>query len=111
MEMFTPSFDWANVIVDSVVWVAKAWAISAVIMLVVLVLIARFTTWSRPFWRVTGAYFKGRQRFPVWGLLAVLLLSVMISVRMDVLFSYYLNDQTSAIQVALGGRDAGDEAV
>ena len=111
MEMFTPSFDWANVIVDSVVWVAKAWAISAVIMLVVLVLIARFTTWGRQFWRVTGAYFKGRQSFPVWGLLAVLLLSVMISVRMDVLFSYYLNDQTSAIQVALGGRDAGDEAV
>ncbi|WP_319452416.1 MULTISPECIES: ABC transporter ATP-binding protein/permease [unclassified Mycobacterium] len=111
MEMFTPSFDWGNVIVDSVIWVAKAWAISAFLMLAVLALIARFTTWGRQFWRVTGAYFQGRQSLPVWGLLAVLLLSVMISVRMDVLFSYYLNDQTSAIQVALGGRDAGDEAV
>ena len=111
MEMFIPSFDWANVIVDSVVWVTKAWAVSAFIMLAVLVLVARFTTWGRQFWRVTGAYFKGRQSIPVWGLLAVLLLSVMISVRMDVLFSYYLNDQTSAIQVALGGRDAGNAAV
>jgi putative ATP-binding cassette transporter len=111
MEMFTPSFDWGNVIVDSIVWVAKAWAISAFLMLAVLALIARFTTWGRQFWRVTGAYFQGRQSLPVWGLLAVLLLSVMISVRMDVLFSYYLNDQTSAIQVALGGRDAGNEAV
>jgi len=111
MEMFTPSFDWGNVVVDSVVWVTKAWAISAFIMLAVLVLVARFTTWGRQFWRVTGAYFKGRQSIPVWGLLAVLLLSVMISVRMDVLFSYYLNDQTSAIQVALGGREAGNAAV
>jgi vitamin B12/bleomycin/antimicrobial peptide transport system ATP-binding/permease protein len=111
MEMFTPSFDWGNVVVDSTVWVAKAWVVSAVIMLAVLVLIARSTTWGRQFWRVTGAYFKGRQSIPVWVLLGVLLLSVMISVRMDVLFSYYLNDQTSAIQVALGGRDAGNEAV
>ena len=53
----------------------------------------------------------GARAFRSGRLLAVLLLSVMISVRMDVLFSYYLNDQTSAIQVALGGRDAGNDAV
>lgn len=111
MEMFTPSIDWGNAIVDSTIWVAKAWAISAAVTVIVLALIARLTTWGRQFWRVTGAYFVGRQSLPVWGLLAVLLLSVMISVRMDVLFSYYLNDQTAAIQVALGARDAGEDAV
>ena len=52
------------------VWVLKAWAISAVVTVVVLFLIARFTTWGRQFWRVTGAYFTGRQSLPVWGLLA-----------------------------------------
>src|SRR3954469_9693573 len=108
MEMFTPSFDWGNVIVDSVVWVAKAWAISAVTTVAVLVLIAWLTTWGRQFWRVTGAYFVGRQSIPVWVLLSVLLLVVMISVRMDILFSYYLNDQSSALQVAIS---SGDEAV
>jgi vitamin B12/bleomycin/antimicrobial peptide transport system ATP-binding/permease protein len=109
--MFTPSFDWGNGIVDSVIWVAKAWAISAVATVVALALVARFTTWGSQFWRVTGAYFTGRQSIPVWTLLSVLLLSVMISVRMDVLFSYYANDQATAIQVALGGRDAGNDAV
>jgi putative ATP-binding cassette transporter len=54
MEMFTPSLDWGSEIVGSLVWVAKGWAISAVSMLLVLTAIARFTTWGRQFWRVTG---------------------------------------------------------
>src|SRR5262245_26334144 len=111
MEMFTPSIDWGNALVDSAVWVAKAWLISAVLTLAVLAVVARYTTWGKQFWRVTGPYFVGRQSLPVWGLLSVLLLSVMISVRMDVLFSYYLNDQSSALQVAIEGGGAGDEAV
>ena len=36
-------------------------------------LLARYTTWGRQFWRVTGDYFKGRQSIPVWALLGVLL--------------------------------------
>ncbi len=35
----------------------------------------------------------------------------MLSVRMDVLFSYYLNDQTTALQVAFSGAGSGDDAV
>lgn len=111
MEKFTPSFDWGNVLLDSAIWVSKAWLISAVLTLVVLAVVSRVTVWGRQFWRITGAYFLGRQSLPVWGLLAVLLLSVMVSVRMDILFSYYLNDQSTALQVAIEGAGAGDEAV
>ncbi len=111
MEMFTPSLDWGNEVVASLIWVAKAWAISAVATVAVLALLARFTTWGRQFWRVTGPYFMGRQSIPVWALLGLLLLSVMFSVRMDVLFSYYGNDQYSALQVAFEGASAGNEAV
>ncbi|TPG33747.1 ABC transporter ATP-binding protein/permease [Mycolicibacterium hodleri] len=111
MDMFTPSLDWGNEVVASLIWVAKAWAISAVAMLVVLALIARFTGWGRQYWRITGPYFSGRQSVPVWLLVGVLLLSVMFSVRMDVLFSFYGNDQYSALQVAFEGASAGDDAV
>ncbi|MFN6550906.1 ABC transporter ATP-binding protein/permease [Mycolicibacterium septicum] len=111
MEMFTQSLDWGNEILASLFWVLKAWAIGAVALVAVLALLARITTWGRQFWRVTGAYFIGRQSIPVWALLGVLLLSVMLSVRMDVLFSYYLNDQTTALQVAFSGAGSGDEAV
>lgn len=111
MEMFTPSLDWGSEVLGSLRWVAKAWLISAVATVAVLALVARCTTWGRQFWRVTGAYFVGRQAVTVWALLGVLLLSVMVSVRMDVLFSYYANDQFTALQVAFEGSGAGDDAV
>ncbi|BBY30075.1 ABC transporter ATP-binding protein/permease [Mycolicibacterium sediminis] len=111
MEMFTPSLDWGSEVLGSLRWVAKAWLISAVATTTVLALVARFTTWGRQFWRTTGAYFVGRQSIPVWALLGVLLLSVLVSVRMDVLFSYYANDQFTALQVAFEGGGAGDDAV
>lgn len=111
MEMFTQSLDWGNEILASLLWIAKAWAIGAVSMVVALAGLARFTVWGQQFWRVTGGYFTGRQSIPVWGLLAVLLLSVMVSVRMDVLFTYYANDQFTALQVAFEGAGAGNDAV
>src|SRR5882757_8882407 len=112
MEMFTPSLDWGAEIVDSLVWVAKAWVISALCTLVVLTLIARFTTWGRQFWRITGDYFKGRQSISAWAFVAVLLLSVMIDVRLSVLFSYQSNDQFSALQAAVSDEGvAKDSAI
>ena len=66
----------------------------------ILVAIGRFTEWGRQFWRVTGDYFTGRQSVTVWALLALLLLSVIVSVRINVLLTYYVNDLFTAVQVA-----------
>src|SRR5262245_23311482 len=103
METFTPSLNWGDELITSLLWVAKAWAIAAVCTLLVLALLARFTTWGRQFWRITGDCFTGRQSIPVWSWLGVLLASVMIDVRLGVLFSYQSNDQFSALQAAFGG--------
>jgi putative ATP-binding cassette transporter len=65
MEAFTPSPDWGDELITSALWVAKAWVIGAVCMFIALVLLGRFTTWGRQFWRVTGGYFKGRESIPV----------------------------------------------
>jgi putative ATP-binding cassette transporter len=110
METFTPSLNWGDELITSAVWVAKAWAIGAVSMVVVLALLARFTTWGRQFWRVTGDYFKGRESIPAWALVGVLLLSVMIDVRLGVLFSYQSNDQFSALQAAFEGEGSVKDA-
>jgi putative ATP-binding cassette transporter len=112
METFTPSLDWGDELITSVLWVAKAWVIGAAGMVVAPALLGRFTTWGRQFWRVTGGYFKGRGSIPVWLWLGVLLLSVMIDVRLAVLFSYQSNDQFSALQAAFQGEAAAkDEAI
>ena len=110
METFTPSLDWGDELIASVLWVAKAWVIGAVCMVVALALLGRFTTWGRQFWRVTGSYFKGRESIPVWLWLGVLLASVMIDVRLAVLFSYQSNDQFSALQAAFEGEGAAKDA-
>ncbi len=108
--MFTTSRDWGNELVVSLIWVAEAWAIAAVCTMIILVLIARFTTWGRQFWRITGGYFNGSHSVKVWAWLSVLLLLVIIGVRIDVLLSYWSNDMYSAAQVAVQAI-GGDEAV
>lgn len=111
MGTYTPSLDWGHELVPSLLWVVKAWAVSAVCLLIVAVLIARYTNWGRQFWRITGDYFRGRQSLPAWGLFIVLLLSVTMSVRINVLLSYYSNDLYSALQTAFQGAGANNAAV
>jgi putative ATP-binding cassette transporter len=109
--MFTPTLDWGNELATSLVWIAKGWAIAAVATMVVLILIVRFTTWGKQFWRVTRGYFVGRDSVIVWVWLGGLLLSVITGVRLSVLFSYQGNDMSTSFQVIAAGLGNGDEAV
>jgi putative ATP-binding cassette transporter len=111
MEPYKPSLDWANEIPQSLLWAGKAWLITATVTVIVLMLMSRYTTWGRQFWRVTGGYFRGRSSVGVWVWLAVLLFSTLIAVRLDVLLSYFSNDLYSSLQVAFEGAGAGNEAV
>ena len=111
MEMYKPSLDWSDEVPASLLWSAKAWVIAAAVTLIVLVLLARYTVWGRQFWRITGGYFQGRESLLVWAWLGVLLFSVMISVRLQVLLSYFSNDLYSSLQSAFEGAGAGNDAV
>ena len=105
---FTPSINWAEAFHDSVLWIAKAWAISAVGRPRRRWSLMRyFTVWGRQFWRITGAYFTGRRAVPVWLMFGVLLLSVIVAVRLNVLFSYQSNDLYTALQTAFEGIAVG----
>jgi putative ATP-binding cassette transporter len=111
MEKFTPSIDWGHELVASSRWILETWAVSAACLLIVAFAVIRFTRWGGEFWRITGAYFTGRQSVPVWSLFGLLLLSVMIAVRIDILLSYYSNDLYSSLQTAFQGAGAGNSAV
>ncbi|MGV0991850.1 MAG: ABC transporter ATP-binding protein/permease [Mycobacterium sp.] len=103
--------DWGAELVPSLIWILRAWAIAAVVTLVVLVLLGRVTVWGRQYWRVTGDYFKGRESVKIWAWLAVLLLSVMISVRINVLLSYFSNDLYTALQKAFEAYAAKEDQI
>ncbi len=111
MEPYKPSLDWGHELVPSLLWILKAWAIAAVLTMIVLVLMARFTSWGRQYWRVTGSYFTGRSAVRVWIWLGVLLLSVIVSVRLDVLFTYFGNDLYTAMQVAFEATGANEPVI
>lgn len=108
--MFKPAINWGDQLVTSLWWIAEAWVISAICALALAVVLIRYTTWARRFWTITGGYFTGRASWPVWGVLAVLLLSVLLEVRIAVLLSYYNNDLFSALQVAFHGAGAHNAA-
>jgi vitamin B12/bleomycin/antimicrobial peptide transport system ATP-binding/permease protein len=111
IKPFSPSIDWSNGLVDSLIWIGEAWAITAIGTLAVLVLIGRFTSWGRQFWAVTSAYFTGRDSIRPWASLAAMLLSVIVGVRLNVLFSYQSNDLYSAASIAVQGQLTGNQAV
>lgn len=90
--------DWGHETFNSLLWIAKAFAITAVVFLVGAAAIVRFTEWGRMFWRISGGYFSGRQSWPAWGLFAVVLLLAVYSVRMTVLVTYFYNDVYTALQ-------------
>jgi putative ATP-binding cassette transporter len=109
---FTPSIDWGHALADSLRWIAEAWAISAVCVLVVLVVLRYVTRWGRQYWRVTRGYFTGgAHAVGVWLMLGVLLLSVIVAVRLNVLLSYQGNDLSTAVQKAVQGLALGDDEV
>lgn len=111
MATYKPSLAWNHEFVRSLVWVLEAGTISGALLLFVAVLLARYTTWGRQYWRITGDYFKGRHSVRVWGLFVVLLLSIMMNVRVEVLLSYYANDLYSSLQVAFQATAARNTAV
>ena len=109
--MFTATRDWGNELWASLTWIALWWVIAAVGTLIVLVLIANLTTWGRQFWRITGDYFKGKDSIVVWLWLAGLLLSVIVAVRLSVLFTYQGNDMMTSFQVVASGLGSDDAVV
>ncbi|EUA88818.1 ABC transporter transmembrane region 2 family protein [Mycobacterium ulcerans str. Harvey] len=80
-------------------------------MIAALALFKFFTPWGRQFWRITSEYFIGPKSIRVWLMLGVLLFSVVLAVRLNVLFSYQGNDMYTALQKAFQGTAASDEAV
>ena len=108
---FTESINWSTAPMDSLRWLAEAWVVSVVCLLVALVLLRYLTVWGRQYWRITGPYFTGRQAVRVWLMFGVLLLLVLFSVRLTVLFSFQGNDLYTALQKAFQGIAAHNELV
>ncbi|NYG34261.1 ABC transporter ATP-binding protein/permease [Sphaerotilus montanus] len=90
--------NWNQELLNSAVWLGKTFAITLVVFVLVMAVLARTTVWGRQFWSLSGGYFSPKRSWrPLLGV-ALLLLFTLFSVRMNVLFSYWYNDFYSALQ-------------
>ncbi|WP_175171278.1 ABC transporter ATP-binding protein/permease [Achromobacter kerstersii] len=90
--------NWQQQLVESAIWLARAFGITAVAMAVIAVVLARTTDWGRKFWRLAWPYLTPRRSWRPLLTLALLLLLAMAAVRMTVLFSFWYNGFYSALQ-------------
>jgi putative ATP-binding cassette transporter len=90
--------NWQQQLVESAIWLASAFGITAVALAVVAVVLARTTDWGRKFWRLAWPYLTPRRSWRPLLTLALLLLLAMAAVRMTVLFSFWYNGFYSALQ-------------
>jgi putative ATP-binding cassette transporter len=90
--------NWNQELLNSALWLGKTFAITLVVFVLVMAVLARTTVWGRQFWSLSGGYFSPNRSWrPLLGV-ALLLLFTLFSVRMNVLFSYWYNDFYSALQ-------------
>lgn len=93
--------DWNHELLASVIWLGEAFVISLVGLIIIVILLSRFTAWGRQFWRITWAYFNPFA--PAGSVLPLILLVVIVfmtlfAVRMQVLFSFWFNGFYSSMQ-------------
>ena len=90
--------NWQQQLMESAIWLARAFGITAVALGVAAFALARTTEWGRKFWRLAWPYLTPRRSWRPLLMLALLLLLAMAAVRMTVLFSFWYNGFYSALQ-------------
>ncbi|HEY9280440.1 MAG TPA: ABC transporter ATP-binding protein/permease, partial [Eoetvoesiella sp.] len=90
--------NWNQELIDSGLWLLKAYSITIVLFGLTIWALARFTVWGRQFWNLAGDYFSpGRSWKPILTVTLILFLTL-CAVRLDVLFSNWYNSMYTSLQ-------------
>lgn len=90
--------NWTQELINSGLWIAKAYSITLICFGVVAWGLARRTVWGRQFWQLSGGYFSPRRSWRPLLTVALILLLTLAGVRLQVLFSNWYNTMYSALQ-------------
>ena len=83
--------DWNQALQESLSWLAVASLITFSGFAALAFLAIRYTHWGRQFWQIAGPYLTPRNSWRPLLAVALLLVLTLISVRMNVLFSFWYN--------------------
>ncbi|WP_368642054.1 ABC transporter ATP-binding protein/permease [Castellaniella ginsengisoli] len=89
---------WQDALIESGLWLAKAYALTLLFGAATVWGLMRFTHWGRQFRRLSAGYFSPRRSWKPLAGVALILLLTLAAVRLDVLFSNWYNTMYSALQ-------------
>jgi vitamin B12/bleomycin/antimicrobial peptide transport system ATP-binding/permease protein len=90
--------NWNDELLASVIWVGGALFASLAGIVITVAVLARCTRWGRQFRRLSWAYFAPTRSKRPLAWLALIVLLTLLSVRLEVLFSYWYNGFYTAMQ-------------
>ncbi len=90
--------NWNQELINSGIWLLKAYAITTVLFALTAWGLARFTVWGRQFWSLASDYFSPQRSWKPLLTVALILLLTLCAVRLDVLFSNWYNSMYSSLQ-------------
>ncbi|CAM5336752.1 ABC transporter ATP-binding protein/permease [Eoetvoesiella caeni] len=90
--------DWQQEVINSGVWVLKAYVITTLVFGLTVWALAKFTVWGGHFWSITGGYFSPKRSWRPILAVALILLLTLSAVRLDVLFSNWYNSMYTSLQ-------------
>ncbi|WP_322994652.1 ABC transporter ATP-binding protein/permease [Castellaniella sp.] len=89
---------WQDTLLESGLWLLKAYVLTLLAGTAAIWCLQRFTRWGNQFWRLTAAFFSPRRNWRPLAGVALILLLTLGAVRLDVLFSNWYNTMYSALQ-------------
>lgn len=90
--------DWSQELLDSVVWIAEAFLLSVICLLIVGFILIKTTRWASQFWSLAQHYFDPRKNLLTIFTFTIILLLSLTGVRISVLFSNWYNTMYTALQ-------------
>ncbi len=92
--------DYQKELLDSLLWIVKAMGITAIVFSLAVAILIRTTRWGRQFWVLAHEYLDPKRSLKPLSYFVVIVFFNLLSVRLNILFSYWYKAMYDALQVS-----------
>ncbi|MBS6669238.1 MAG: ABC transporter ATP-binding protein/permease [Haemophilus parainfluenzae] len=90
--------DYAQEAINSLLWIAKTLAMTAVVFSFGIFLLVRFTHWGKQFWQFAGGYLSPRRSIKPLLFFLLIVAMTLVSVRISLVHSEWYNNMYTSLQ-------------
>ena len=90
--------DYAQEAINSLLWIVKTLAMTAVMFSFGIFLLVRFTHWGKQFWQFAGGYISPRRSIKPLLFFLLIVAMTLVSVRISLVHSEWYNNMYTSLQ-------------